>query len=319
MQTVITTDLALPNRRRGKVRDVYDLPPGWGGELDSPPAILIIATDRLSAFDVVLPTPIPGKGRLLTEISARWFRFIQDRGLAHTHIVSNDPRDIRDLSEDEWALLAGRSTIARKCRVIPVECVARGYVAGSGWSDYERTGEICGVKLPSGLRRGDSLFDRADGPIFTPATKAAIGEHDENISYERACEIAGPDVMARLRQLTLSIYEAAHKYALERGLILADTKFEFGVPISEEGEPMTGEPMLIDEALTPDSSRYWPADDWTPGREQESFDKQYVREYLLELIDDGDWDKTAPGPTLPEEVVRNTIQKYQEARDRLVG
>lgn len=301
------------------MRDIYDLPADWGGELDSPPAILIVATDRLSAFDVVLPTPIPGKGRLLTEISSRWFGLIQDFGLAHTHVLSTDPRDVRQLSEEHWAQLMGRSTIARRCRVIPIECVARGYVAGSGWVDYEREGEICGVKLPEGLRKGDSLFERGDGPIFTPATKAALGEHDENITFERACEVVGTELMRRLRQLTLSIYAAAHDYAMERGLILADTKFEFGLPLGEDGQIVTDEPMLIDEALTPDSSRYWPADDWTPGREQQSFDKQYVREHLLELIDDGEWDKTAPGPELPEDVVRNTIQKYQEARDRLFG
>ncbi|MEC9373108.1 MAG: phosphoribosylaminoimidazolesuccinocarboxamide synthase [Planctomycetota bacterium] len=304
-----TTNLRLGGRRSGKVRDTYDLP----GEAGSPARLLVVATDRLSAFDVVLPTPIPGKGRLLTELSANWLRWIEGRGLARTYLMSTDAGDVPGLNVEERAALEGRCTIGRKCRVVPIECVARGYLAGSGWKDYQATGEVCGVALPKGLRNAERLPE----PIFTPATKAEQGEHDENISFERACDVAGRAVMERLREMTLRIYSAAAAYALERGVIIADTKFEFGYPLGEAETPENL--MLIDEALTPDSSRFWPAAGHEPGREPASFDKQYVRNYLLELVAAGKWDKTAPGPTLPEDVVRNTLARYEEARRLLFG
>lgn len=305
---VLSTDLSLPGRREGKVRDVYELP---GGE----PRLLIVATDRISAFDVVMPTAIPGKGRLLTEISTWWFGFIRERGLARTHLLATDAAQVPDSAfrgTTTRADLEGRSTIGRRCRVIPVECVVRGYLEGSGWKDYQQTGMVCGVRLPAGLRQCDRLPE----PIFTPATKAPQGEHDENISFEEAAERVGAGLTEELRSTSLAIYNAAAEYALSRGIIIADTKFEFGLAEDEGGG---GGPILIDEALTPDSSRFWPADKYRPGGPQPSFDKQYLREYLQGLVDAGRWGKRAPGPALPDEVVRRTLQKYVEARDRLCG
>ena len=301
------TDLPLPNRRSGKVRDLYDLPPGPGGVGRT----LIVATDRLSAFDVVLPTPIPGKGRLLTELSRRWFGFVEARGLCRTHTLPDDPHALDALPEADRAALGGRAVVARRCRVIPVECVVRGYLEGSGWRDYRANGSVCGVALPPGLRQADRLPE----PIFTPATKEEGGRHDENISFADAAARVGAETMAFLRDRSLAIYAAAAEHALSRGLILADTKFEFGVPVDDEGAG----PVLIDEALTPDSSRYWPADAWSPGREQSSFDKQFVREYLQRLVDEGAWDKRAPGPELPPGVVSGTRERYAEALRRLFG
>lgn len=298
------TDLVLPDRRQGKVRDVYEMP------ASEPPSLLIVATDRISAFDVVMPTPIPGKGRLLTEISTWWFRFIQDHHLATTHLLSTDPGRIPESAfrgRTTRADLDGRITIGRRCRVIPVECVVRGYLEGSGWKDYQKTGAVCGVKLPAGLKQCDRLPE----PIFTPATKAPQGQHDENISFDEAGRTVGAALMARLRDTSLAIYAAAAKYALSRGIIIADTKFEFGL---EDGG---SEPILIDEALTPDSSRFWPAGLYKPGGPQPSFDKQYLREYLQTLVDRGVWAKQPPGPELPPEVVEQTLAKYVEARDRL--
>jgi len=303
-QAVVRTDLPLANRREGKVRDVYFL------ENDR---IAIVATDRISAFDIVLPTPIPGKGRLLTDISARWMRWIEDEGLCRTFLESTDPADLPGITPEERRTIEGRVTIGRRCDVVPVECVARGYLAGSGWVEYRERSSVCGVDLSGGLLQGEKL----PAPIFTPATKAERGAHDENIPFERACELAGRAVMERLRDLTLAIYEAAASYASERGLLLADTKFEFGVPQGERPDP--DRLILVDEALTPDSSRYWPAEDWRPGREQLSFDKQFVREHLLALVAKGAWDKTAPGPELPEAVVEATLARYEEARRRLFG
>lgn len=305
---ITRTDLRAPVRR-GKVRDVYELP----GE-----RLLIVATDRISAFDVVLPTPIPGKGVLLTEIAGFWLRWIAERGLCGTHLLSADACDLPAslLDGQDAASLAGRVTIGRRCRVLPVEFVVRGYLEGSGWRDYQRTGSVCGVALPGGLWRCERLPE----PIFTPATKAPSGleggAHDENIGFERASEIvdslAGAGTCERLRRISLAIYATAHGYAAERGLLLADTKFEFGLP------PDGGEPILIDEALTPDSSRWWPADRYEPGRAQSSFDKQYVREYLETLVASGAWDKSPPGPELPPAVVEGTLSRYREARDRLL-
>ena len=307
------SSLDLPGRH-GKVRDVYDLPaPGPG----TPARTLIVASDRISAFDVILPTPIPGKGRLLTSIATFWLRWIESQGLSDTHLVSTDAADIPDdafgADATPRAQLAGRSTIATRCRVLPIEFVVRGYVEGSGWKDYQANGAICGIPLPAGLKRCDKLPQ----PIFTPATKAPQGEHDENISFDQAADSVGRDLMADLRDRSLAIYAAAADYARERGIIIADTKFEFGFPIDEAGNQLADTPILIDEALTPDSSRFWPADDYEPGRGQASFDKQYVRDYLQALVDRGDWDKTDPGPELPDEVIANTLAKYREAVERL--
>jgi phosphoribosylaminoimidazole-succinocarboxamide synthase len=306
---VYSTQLNLPGRRQGKVRDVYEMP-AWAGAL---PRLLIVATDRISAFDVVMPTPIPGKGRLLTEISAWWFRFIESRRLARTHLLSTDVREVPEAAFAGGGTgrgeLEGRITIARRCTVIPIECVVRGYLEGSGWKDYQRTAAVSGVRLPPGLRQCERLPE----PIFTPATKAPQGEHDQNVSFEEAARRVGMDLMAKLREISLAIYSAAAEYARECGIIIADTKFEFGFPEDGEG------PLLIDEALTPDSSRFWPADQYQPGRAQASFDKQYLREYLESLVSKERWNKQAPGPQLPEEIVRQTLARYREARNRLCG
>jgi len=292
---------------------VYELPPA-GDETRT----LIVASDRLSAFDVILPTPIPGKGRLLTEIATFWLRWIESRGLSETHLLSTDASDIPGealTGETTREQLAGRITIAKRCEVIPIEFVVRGYIEGSGWKDYQKTASVCGIPMPVGLRRCDKLPE----PIFTPATKAPQGEHDENISFEQACERIGRDLMTTLRDRSMAIYSEAAAYALERGIIIADTKFEFGFPVDESGERVWNEPILIDEALTPDSSRFWPADDYEPGRGQASFDKQYVRDYLQAKVDAGEWDKTDPGPALPDEVVEKTLAKYREAVERLAS
>ena len=306
--TFLECDLPLPGHRRGKVRDVYDATTR-GGE----PVTLLVASDRISAFDVVLPSAVPDKGRVLTQLSAFWFGLIEqalgDR-LSH-HLISTDAGDIGGLDDAQRARLAGRVMLGRRCRVVPIECVARGYLAGSGWKEYQETQSVCGVSLPPGLRQCDKLPE----PIFTPATKADEGR-DENISFARACELVGEPLMATLRDLTLEIYRLGHAHAAERGIVLADTKFEFGLPL-DEGEG--AEPILIDEALTPDSSRFWPADDYEPGRDQKSFDKQYVRNHLQKLVDEGQWNKEAPGPVLPDEVVAHTSESYHEAYQFLTG
>lgn len=320
-ETCFRTELSLANRREGKVRDVYDLPAGpggvgvWGSAL---PRVLLIATDRLSAFDVVMPTPIPGKGVSLTRISGAWFDRIESAGLVRTHRVacgSGCAGLLREAGvEGESARrLSSRSTVGVKCAIVPIECVARGYLDGSGWREYRERGRVCGVSLPVGLERGSRLPE----PIFTPATKAEFGAHDENISFEEACDRVGGEVMGVLRDRTLRMYVFAHEIALERGLILADTKFEFGYVLDGDGARLDGDPVLADEALTPDSSRYWPVDGWKPGGEQPSFDKQFVRDYLQGLVESGRWDKRAPGPMLPEEVVSGTLSRYAEA-DRLL-
>jgi phosphoribosylaminoimidazole-succinocarboxamide synthase len=304
----------LPLIRRGKVRDVYRLPPdAEGGRL------LMVASDRISAFDVIMPTPMPGKGILLTQIATWWFGFIERNRLAQTHLISTDINDVpaEFLPPGARDHLAGRITIGRECRVIPVECVVRGYLEGSGWKEYQQTGEVCGVKLPKNLRQCDKLPE----PIFTPATKADVG-HDENISFDRAAEILGNtglETMSYLRDTSLAIYNAAAAHALSRGLIIADTKFEFGIPLDDvarQGRAWV-QPILIDEALTPDSSRFWPADIYKPGGPQKSFDKQFLREFLEEVVRSGKWDKTPPGPELPASVVEGTLARYREARDRL--
>jgi len=302
------TDLPLPNKREGKVRDVYDCTLKDGRD-----AILLVASDRISAFDVVMPNGVPGKGVVLTQLSAFWFEMIQ-RELGDevvTHVMSTDSADIDGLSEDDAALLRGRVMIGQRTKVVPIECVARGYLAGSGWKEYQQSQTVCGIQLPAGLTQCAKLPE----PIFTPATKAEQGEHDENISFERACEIAGEGLMTTLRDLTLRIYTMAHDYAATRGIVLADTKFEFGLPVG--GGDAT--PILIDEVLTPDSSRFWPAASYEAGRDQDSYDKQYVRNYLETLVADGAWGKQAPGPALPDDVLVNTQKKYDDCFEKLTG
>jgi phosphoribosylaminoimidazole-succinocarboxamide synthase len=276
--------------KRGKVRDVYEV----GDKL------LLIATDRLSAFDVVLPSGIPGKGVLLTQMSLFWFELLKD--VVPHHVVSADVSDYPDELKRFRDQLEGRSMLVQKTDVLPIECVVRGYIVGSGWKDYKKTGAICGIALPAGLRESDRL----EPPIFTPATKAETG-HDENISFETMTETVGPDRAAEARRVSLEIYERARAHAEARGIIVADTKFEFGI--------RDGRLIWIDEALTPDSSRFWPRDVYAPGRSQPSFDKQFVRDYLETL----DWDKQPPGPELPPEVVARTVEKYVEAFERLRG
>jgi phosphoribosylaminoimidazole-succinocarboxamide synthase len=281
---------SLPLWRRGKVRDVYDM----GDRL------LIVATDRLSAFDVVMPTGIPGKGEILTEISLFWFRLFSD--VVPNHVLTAAVEDYPAMLAPYAEQLRGRSMIVQKTEPFPVECVVRGYLAGSGLKDYRATGAVCGIALPPGLREGDRL----EHPVFTPATKAESG-HDENISFEEMARVVGREGAEELERLSLDLYARARAYAEGRGILLADTKFEFGL----KGDRI----IWIDEALTPDSSRFWPGDTWSPGRPQPSFDKQYVRDYLESLT----WDKRPPGPPLPPEVVDHTRAKYLEARNRLIG
>jgi len=290
---VFETRLAhLPLLHRGKVRDVYDAGPGH---------LLIVTTDRLSAFDVVLPDPIPGKGRILHGISEFWFD-------ATAPLIRNH-RSTRRLDElalapGELEMLAGRAAIVRRLAALPIEAVVRGYLAGSGWKDYQRTGMVCGHTLPRGLRLADALPE----PIFTPATKAAAGAHDQNIGFAEVVELVGEAQARAVREAAIAIYRQASAHARARGIIIADTKFEFGLDAD-------GALTLIDEVLTPDSSRFWPAATWRPGTSPPSFDKQYVRDYLETL----DWDKRAPGPQLPPQVIERTAAKYAEALARLTG
>lgn len=305
--SVQVTDLPLPGRRQGKVRDIYEVPAKDG----QPPNVLIIASDRISAFDVVMPTTVPGKGRELTTISTKWFDLVREWDLIPDHLKSTEPTDVDGISESEYGQLEGRMMLGRAAQVIPVEFVVRGYITGSGWKEYTKQGTVCGITLPEGLKHCEQLPE----PIFTPATKAVEG-HDENIDFDTACTIAGRDVMNRLRDVSIEIYRRGAAYARERGIILADTKFEFGYAIDASGNP-TDEIMLIDEVLTPDSSRFWPAEDYEIGRDQDSFDKQFVRNYLEGLVGAGEWDKTPPGPALPDEIVMATLERYREAHRRL--
>ncbi|MFQ5411612.1 MAG: phosphoribosylaminoimidazolesuccinocarboxamide synthase [Phycisphaerae bacterium] len=299
-------ELAGQRIRRGKVRDIFDL----GDRL------LIVATDRISAFDCVLPDPIPTKGRILTELCGFWFdRFTGQ----YPHHLINLVRDrVPPGFESVADQIRGRSMLCRKARVIPIECVARGYLAGSGWQSYQADGTVCGISLPPGLAQSDRLPE----PIFTPAIKAASG-HDENISFGAACGRVGRAVMTHLRDTTLCLYHEASAYLQERGIILADTKFEFGVvddgAAGEESEEIGGSLILIDEVLTPDSSRFWPAERYEPGRVQESFDKQFVRDALQRLCDQGRWNKTDPAPSLPPEIIEATRDRYFEAYRRITG
>jgi phosphoribosylaminoimidazole-succinocarboxamide synthase len=287
---MIVRETSLPGLpvRRGKVRDVYEL-----GD-----RILLVSTDRISAFDWVLPTAIPDKGRVLTQIAAFWFQLLNEPD----HVITTDVAKMDLPAGTDLAMLAGRSMLCRKTEVVPIECVVRGYLAGSGWKEYQQSRTVCGIKLPDGLTESARLPE----PIFTPSTKAAAG-HDENISFEQMVAAVGRDLAEQLRQRSLHIFQRGADYARQRGIIIADTKFEFGLA----GDQL----LLIDEVLTPDSSRFWPADQYAPGQSQASFDKQFVRDWLSATP----WDKNSPPPALPDEIVQKTRQKYVEAYERLTN
>ena len=283
---------SLPLLNRGKVRDVYAV----GDD-----HLLIVTTDRLSAFDVILPDPIPGKGAVLTAVSNFWFE--RTRDLVPNHLSAMTLAEA--LPDDtERALVEGRAIVVQKLKALPVEAIVRGYLIGSGWKDYQQTGQVCGIPLPEGLQMADQLPEA----IFTPSTKAAVGDHDENIDFEKTRALIGVELAEKIREVSLQLYTRCAAYALERGIIIADTKFEFGL----DGNNQL---VLIDEILTPDSSRFWPADSYVPGSSPPSFDKQYVRDYLETL----DWDKKPPGPELPPEVIAKTAEKYRDAQTRLTS
>ena len=291
--TLLQADLpGLDLIHRGKVRDVFALPES---------RLLIVATDRLSAFDVVLPDPIPGKGEMLTKMSNFWFG--KTAHLVQNHLLAAQPAEVLPRGTDT-ALYARRAVVTRRLKPLPVEAIARGYLIGSGWKDYQATGTLCGIRLPTGLRQAEQLPQ----PIFTPSTKAAVGDHDENIDFDTMVRAIGAELAEQVRDATLRLYEYARDYAAQRGIILADTKFEFGTDAD-------GRMYVMDEMLTPDSSRYWPADQYEVGTSPPSYDKQFVRDYLETL----DWNKTAPGPHLPAGVIERTRAKYAEALQRLAG
>ncbi|MBW1698242.1 MAG: phosphoribosylaminoimidazolesuccinocarboxamide synthase [Deltaproteobacteria bacterium] len=271
--------------RKGKVRDIYDL-----GD-----CLLMVATDRISAFDVVMADPIPGKGKILTQISLYWFNVMSH--LVPNHVITSNVAEYPDECKPYADVLEGRSMLVKKAEPLPVECIVRGYISGSGWKSYQETKSVCGISLPDGLKESQKLPE----PLFTPSTKAEIGEHDLNIDFDRAVSLLGRSVAERVRELSLSIYKKGSELADARGIIIADTKFEFG--------KYENDLLLIDEVLTPDSSRFWPKGDYQPGRSQHSFDKQYLRDYLESL----DWDKKPPAPRLPADVIENTRKKYLEA------
>jgi len=277
---------------RGKVRDIYSV---------DDEHLLIVTTDRLSAYDVVMPSPVPGKGEVLTELSYFWFEMMED--IIPSHLTEKSLASVID-DDDVVSELQSRSMVVRRLKPLPIEAVVRGYLIGSGWNDYQATGAVCGIRLPEGLKQASRLPET----IFTPATKAEAGDHDENVSFDRVIEMIGEELATKVRDIAIRIYERAASYALERGIIIADTKFEFG----QDDE---GRLYIIDEVLTPDSSRFWPSTEYEVGLSPPSFDKQYVRDYLETL----DWDKTAPGPELPEEVLRRTGEKYREALEILTG
>jgi len=291
-QLVLQTDFPdLKLLTRGKVRDIYDL-----GD-----TLLLVTSDRISAFDVIMNEPIPDKGFVLTQISVFWFKQMED--IVKNHIISTDVADFPAVCQPYAAQLAGRSMLVKKAKPLAAECIVRGYVSGSGWKDYKATGTICGIKLPQGLKESDRLPE----PIFTPSTKAELGTHDENISFEEMANVCGRELAEQARDYTLKIYSRARDLADQKGIIIADTKFEFGV--------YDGELIIIDECMTPDSSRFWPKDQYQPGGPQPSFDKQFLRDYLETL----DWGKTAPAPPLPAEIVEKTAEKYREALWRIAG
>jgi phosphoribosylaminoimidazole-succinocarboxamide synthase len=289
---VLTTDLGNLNLlNRGKVRDIYDC-----GD-----TLLIVTTDRISAFDVVLPEGIPHKGKVLSQLSAFWFEVMSD--VIPHHLISMDIEDFLPVFRNYESTLKGRSMLVTKAQPLPVECVVRGYLAGSGWKEYQETASICGIPVKEGLKESAPLEE----PIFTPSTKAELGDHDENITMDKVKELIGGALADRLKEVSITLYKKGREMAREKGIIIADTKFEFGL--------VEGELILIDEVLTPDSSRFWPEDEYEPGRAQKSFDKQFVRDYLLTLT----WDKQPPAPHLPEEIVRKTSERYLEAFRRLTG
>ncbi len=287
---LLTTNISGFPKRSGKVRDIYELTD----------QLLILVTDRISAFDVIMPNGIPDKGRVLTQISMFWFDRLGD--IVPNHIIPAKLADLPAAFREE--AFDGRFMLCKPAKVLPIECVVRGYITGSGWKEYQAGGAVCGVELPAGLRQCEELPE----PIFTPATKAELGDHDENVSFERTAEIIGADMAERLREISLKLYSAGRDYARTRGVIIADTKFEFGLDES-------GELMLIDEVLTPDSSRFWPADLYEAGRDQDSFDKQFVRNYLEDI----EFNKQPPAPVLPKDVVHRTRDKYIEACTLLTG
>ena len=310
--TLLQSDLpGLPLRHRGKVRDVFDLPreripaaalAAAGPSAESPDGyLLMVATDRLSAFDVVLPDPIPGKGEMLCQISNFWFG--KTAHLMPNHLTGIDVAAVLPAGADP-ALYAKRAVVTRRLKPVPVEAIARGYLIGSGWKDYQRTGQVSGIALPDGLRQAEQLPE----PIFTPSTKAAVGDHDENIDFDAMVRKVGGELAERVRDATLRLYRYAAAHAAERGILLADTKFEFGTDAD-------GRLYIMDEMLTPDSSRYWPADEYQVGTSPPSYDKQIVRDWL----EASGWDKTAPGPTLPAEVIERTRARYAEALQKLAG
>ena len=287
----VTEFQSLNLKGRGKVRDIYDL----GDKL------LIVATDRISAFDVVMPNPVPDKGRVLTQLSKFWFELTKD--IVANHVLSTEVEDFPKECQPYQEVLEGRSMLVTKTEVLPIECVVRGYLSGSGWVEYQKTREVCGVLLPKGLVESSKLNE----PIFTPATKAEIGLHDENINFRKTEEMIGKDLALKVKSVSVAVYNKARDFAEQKGIIIADTKMEFGVK--------EGKLILIDELLTPDSSRFWPKDEYQPGGPQKSYDKQFLRDYLLDI----QWDKTPPAPELPAEVIQKTREKYLEAYRRLVG
>jgi len=282
---------SLPLLHEGKVRDIY--------EIDDK-HMLVVATDRISAFDVIMPNPIPNKGALLTRVSDFWFERFAD--LIPNQVRSMTLEDL-NLTDSEREQVTGRSIIVKRLNALPIEAIVRGYLIGSGWKEYQDKQSVCGIPLPANI----PLAGKLPETLFTPSTKAAAGEHDENISFEQAVELVGEDIATQVRDISIKLYENAANYALTKGIVIADTKFEFGL---DDNGTLT----LIDEVLTPDSSRFWPADDYTPGKNPSSFDKQYIRDYLETL----DWNKKAPGPTLPDEIITNTQAKYQEAANKLL-
>jgi phosphoribosylaminoimidazole-succinocarboxamide synthase len=294
MQTTVlrTSDFGFTPTKQGKVRDIFDL-----GQ-----SLLLVATDRLSAFDVVLPDGIPHKGEVLTQISRFWFEKLSS--IVRHHVLSTDLKDFPQPFRDAAAIFDGRSMLVRKTTPLPVECVVRGYLVGSGWNDYVKTQTVCGIRLPAGFREADRLPE----PLFTPSTKAEGGAHDENISFENVVETLGKRRAEEIRDCSLALYKSGAEYAETRGIIIADTKFEFGVDDDEQL-------VWIDEALTPDSSRFWPRESYSPGRAQPSFDKQFVRDYLLSIK----WNKTPPGPSLPSDVIATTSRKYLDAQRLLTN
>lgn len=291
-QAVIETDFPGLNLiKKGKVRDIYDM-----GD-----SLLMVTSDRISAFDVIMPDPVPDKGKILTQISLFWFDIM--KSLVGNHVISSDVSDYPDACKPYRDTLQSRSMLVKKAEPLAIECVVRGYISGSGWKSYKKDGTVCGIQLPDGLTESDPLPE----PIFTPSTKAELGEHDENIDFDQAARIVGKPLAEKVRDLSLAIYKQGADLAAEKGIIIADTKFEFGM--------VNDELILIDEVLTPDSSRFWPKASYQPGCGQKSFDKQYLRDYLLSL----DWDKTPPGPRLPKEVIEKTRAKYLEALIALTG